>query len=396
MIRVISNAILLCRFNQPRWKQRPSRPIARLSIAIILLSSACMARSAEAYQLNTDVTFGGFFSNGGVYSFPPLLNLVAHPPVYTENKDRVGAYITNGSKVYFDATNSIDVRDNAIGETIGIMVGAGSHVSFPVGATLQAHEQSIGSSIGLIAEYDSTAAIAGSFQLTEDGNDGATGIISEDTSVVQFSGVATISEQGNDDAVGIVAQDSAFVRFSGTMTISEEGNGDAIPFQLRDSATLVSTGNFSALRRGNGTRRSALVSGQASAYLNGGSLSVQGDRPLRGDSIPVLELQDEAFGQVSGGTFEASASNRAFLPLFSVNDQAELRINGRGFNHPLGAISDADGEIIGTLADGRPIHIAFIRGVNAAIILVPEPTGMLLAIAGCLASAMLRVRTRKV
>ena len=308
---------------------------------------------------------GGYFGNGGSYNAPPAITALAPP--FIESKDRVGALVTNDTRLEVGPTTTIDVRDNAIGETIGIIVQNQSRVNVVTGARIWAFEDSIGDSIGVVAEFDGAASIAGTFQLTEEGN-------------------------GN--AFGIIAEDSAVVDFSGTMTLSEEGNGNALPFHLFGDARLTTTGEFAVFEDGNADRVGALIEGRASAHLDGGGISIRSDGLSGARPIIFLELRDAAFVQITGGFYEVFDDDVELTPFMVVSGQSELRIDGHGFNRPYGAISDAAGDIAGFLADGQPFHVSFARIGAAKILLIPEPTAAALAVLGSIAAVVLRRRER--
>ena len=376
--------------HERRSSRRAKASVVGLCLVSLAVACVAAARPARGYPLSTDVAFGGFYGNGGEYSLPSIVNLVAHPPAHAESRDRVGAYITNGSHVAFPPATTISVRDNAIGETIGIVAGAGAHVSFPAGAGVEANESAIGDSIGLVAEYDSLSAIRGSFTLTEAGNGSTFGIHAEDAATVEFSGSVTATEDGNGNAVGVFARDSATVHFSGVMNLFENGNGDALPFHLIEGARLVSTGSFVVAELGNSSRAGALVAGSASARLDGGAISIRSDGNA-GQPPALLELADAAVVRIGGGVYQVLHREMPVTPLIAVNGEAELRIAGRGFDRPLGAIDETAGEIAGLLADGQPFRFAFTRAAGASIVLVPEASvGALALVGGAAAAATLR------
>jgi hypothetical protein len=103
--------------------------------------------------------------------------------------------------------------------------------------------------------------------------------------------------------------------------------------------------------------------GYAAATISGGVIA--------GD----LEARDSASIVVTGGHLLGD-----LLAL----DESVVEIHGAGFNLPTGNVTGSGGRITGTLEDGTPIDVGFLRAPGATIRLIPEPR----ALAGSLAASL--------
>ena len=103
--------------------------------------------------------------------------------------------------------------------------------------------------------------------------------------------------------------------------------------------------------------------GYAAATISGGVIA--------GD----LEAHDSASIVVTGGHLLGD-----LLAL----DESVVEIHGAGFNLPTGNVTGSGGRITGTLEDGTPIDVGFLRAPGATIRLIPEPG----ALAGSLAASL--------
>jgi hypothetical protein len=73
-------------------------------------------------------------------------------------------------------------------------------------------------------------------------------------------------------------------------------------------------------------------------------------------------------------------------------------IHGSDFNMPLGSVQPLMGSLTGKLADGTPLSVTFNRNVrgNGNILLVPEPSTLVLLILASLGLAPFTQRNREV
>src|SRR5208337_3573444 len=75
---------------------------------------------------------------------------------------------------------------------------------------------------------------------------------------------------------------------------------------------------------------------------------------------------------IAGGSFSAAeAAEGSTSPAFAANDyEGQIRIYGTKFNYAFGPISDISGTLSGTLADGKPLEVAFRQMIPGEIILI--------------------------
>jgi hypothetical protein len=116
------------------------------------------------------------------------------------------------------------------------------------------------------------------------------------------------------------------------------------------------------------------VGGQASVEMQGGSLS--GTIRMQGSGRVLLQG-----GSVSGA--------------LELRDDARVWIVGLMSNRSPGLVSLLAGTITGTLADGSPVNLTYLREPNATIA-IPEPeSAMALAVASLAVAALARRRVRR-
>ena len=127
--------------------------------------------------------------------------------------------------------------------------------------------------------------------------------------------------------------------------------------------------------------------------IGGGTLG--GD--LFVDGLAAVEVQS---GSLSG-TIRAQGSGRVLLQGGSVSGALEMRDDARVWivgvvsNRPRGLVPQLAGTITGTLADGSPVNLTFLREPNATIA-IPEPESALALAAASLALvALARPRVRQ-
>ena len=156
------------------------------------------------------------------------------------------------------------------------------------------------------------------------------------------------------------------------------------------TGNMVSTYDYSILIIDNGhlggVERDLLINNFSKVYLNngdvarhayvkndaclevcqgsiGGSLHLNNNSTLimRGGSVgQYLYAEDTSALTISGGWIDRT---------MYVRHNAEITIMGRDFNYPLGYIDNVSGTLTGTLANGDPIDIDFVREGNGAILL---------------------------
>jgi hypothetical protein len=105
--------------------------------------------------------------------------------------------------------------------------------------------------------------------------------------------------------------------------------------------------------------------------LRGYAAAAISDGVIAGD----LEAHDFTSNVVTGGYLLGN-----ILAL----DTSVVEIHGAGFNLPTGNVTGSGGRITGTLEDGTPIDVGFLRAPGATIRLIPEPG----ALAGSLAASL--------
>jgi hypothetical protein len=87
----------------------------------------------------------------------------------------------------------------------------------------------------------------------------------------------------------------------------------------------------------------------------------------------TLSASDSAMGTISGGTINSLFAGQASGAHTSI-----ITLEGSGFNYPYGPISDATGTLTGVLISGDAINADFQIHSNASIVLVPEPSTLIL------------------
>lgn len=93
---------------------------------------------------------------------------------------------------------------------------------------------------------------------------------------------------------------------------------------------------------------------------------------------------------ISGGTIERITCGEPWGTHTCV-----VNISGTGFNYPYGEIPDPSGTLTGTLAGGDPINAAFEIHSEASIVLVPEPSTVVVLLTGGLILAAHAYRRRR-
>ncbi len=117
-------------------------------------------------------------------------------------------------------------------------------------------------------------------------------------------------------------------------------NGSLLNFNVRGNSHFQITG---------GSIRGAV------SVINDGRFVIQG-----GSVADTLYAKDTSTAEVSGGWLDNGVN---------VRHDAEITVVGRDFNYPLGYVVDSSGTITGTLADGNPASIPFVREGNGSILL---------------------------
>jgi hypothetical protein len=93
-----------------------------------------------------------------------------------------------------------------------------------------------------------------------------------------------------------------------------------------------------------------------------------------------LLAEDQSRTEINGGRFEFEVGDSTIRHL-DVRDEAIVTLFGSGFNYPLfEPLRPLKGRITGTLHDGSPVDWRFQRGPTATILLVPEPTSVLILV----------------
>ncbi len=105
---------------------------------------------------------------------------------------------------------------------------------------------------------------------------------------------------------------------------------------------------------------------------------------ITGGEVMLHRLIDETKSFISGGRVrEFRVGSAAYTEItggsidtLELTDIATALLFGRDFNFPLGDIAATSGTLTGILNDGSALNMAFTRGENATLRLVPEPGGL--------------------
>ena len=107
---------------------------------------------------------------------------------------------------------------------------------------------------------------------------------------------------------------------------------------------------------------------------------------IHGGTLWALEARGDAVAFLSGGTLQAR---------LTAEESGTIFIRGTGFNYPYGSIQDASGTLTGFLDTGDAIMADFDINADGAIVLVPEPSGLILTLGAALAGAALLSRRER-
>ncbi len=111
---------------------------------------------------------------------------------------------------------------------------------------------------------------------------------------------------------------------------------------------------------------------------------------IRGGDTDFLQAHDSSEVNIYGGSFWPSARDSSEVNIYggTINSlwsgeelgehTSVITVEGSGFNYPYGPIPDESGTLTGMLASGDPINAGFEIYSNASIVLVPEPSTLLL------------------
>jgi hypothetical protein len=123
----------------------------------------------------------------------------------------------------------------------------------------------------------------------------------------------------------------------------------------------------------------AAAEGNSQIRIDGGAFSVLSEDNLIPSMIQIAHASDSATISIRGGTSDlpGDMSSASVVHLNSL-DQATINVYGTGFNHPYGPLVDLEGTLTGQLDDGSAIEWRFVRDSTARIVLIPEPTSVVL------------------
>ncbi|MCA9168226.1 MAG: hypothetical protein KDB23_11180 [Planctomycetales bacterium] len=164
------------------------------------------------------------------------------------------------------------------------------------------------------------------------------------------------------------------VAVSGTTLFSAEG---AAQIEVRggeydsDLIPADSWRQFMAIASARGDSRIVLDGGSYSQHAFGIELSTH-----------LAHAVDDATIELVAGSFDLSINQDAMsdgLIHLNAEDRGTIIVYGSDFNYPLGEVPDLAGTLEGKLIDGNLIRWRFARATDARIILVPEPSGPVIA-----------------
>jgi hypothetical protein len=149
--------------------------------------------------------------------------------------------------------------------------------------------------------------------------------------------------------------------------------------QTGSSSAHISGGRISFTIPERSTHRLVRLADDAQLEVTGGEFDLPSADETLNPSSRIFELSDNSQLTVSGGTY--ASVNKLHVDLVA-SDTSLATIFGGNFNHPMfEPIQATEGQITGTLQDGNDFSWTFSRAPGATIILVPEPSGMLLVLA---------------
>ena len=261
----------------------------------------------------------------------------------------LGAVGRTSGEIVIDQNTTINYTT---GEDVHIVEGANppTVVDVVTPASLHGHTRAFDSSIlnvtGGLAQavyaHDSSVVnyTAGGWCSVMETYDASTANLSGGFNDLFAHGTSTVNLTGDSGGEIWAAYDSSTMNIRG---------GDTDYLQAHDSSELnIYGGSFWP---------SAHDSSQVNIY--GGTIA--------------FAASDSATATISGGTINSLWSGEELGEHTSV-----ITVEGSGFNYPYGPIPDESGTLTGMLASGDPINAGFEIYGNASIVLVPEPSTLLL------------------
>jgi len=109
------------------------------------------------------------------------------------------------------------------------------------------------------------------------------------------------------------------------------------------------------------------ASNNAKVFIYGGSIG----RHLESNNYAEVSISDGSidYDLIANDDSQVVISGGSIGRSLITNQNSQVVLIGTNFNYPLGYIPDASGTITGTLANGYPIDVPFVRKGNSAILL---------------------------
>ncbi len=175
---------------------------------------------------------------------------------------------------------------------------------------------------------------------------------------------------------------------------------DASQINLLLGEMEIETDGTSTVSFQGGYSEVSSASGHSAWQISGGSLEFlhafeSGTVSVSGGNLGMLIGHDTSAMLVSGGNIAAILSGDPDGSGFPDPDFNVITLSGSGFNYPNGPIPVASGQITGVLANGDPINASFEIHGQASIVLVPEPSTLVLLGTASMAAIFSRRRKRR-